>query len=172
MMKFVPLLSLFVMAANAQTVTCTTMFNQVNCSNVQTDYVSPIVNAMKASAEASQRARQLKDQQDQFQQQLQLEKDKLKLEQERLKLEQERLHGANNKDDGAADQVRVQAEIDKALQALRDKYSDFGSYENKMAELMNSFLPGKKATLYGYIEGIYLIAKHEGPEKQSPARTP
>ena len=172
MLKFVPLLTLFLMSANAQTVTCTTIFNQVNCSRVQTDYVSPIVNAMKASAEASQRAQQLKDQQDQFQQQLELEKEKLKLEQERLKLEQERQHGANNKDDGGADQERVQAEINKTLQALRDKYSDFGSYENKMAELMNSFLPGKAATLHGYIEGLYLIAKHEGPEKQSTTKTP
>jgi hypothetical protein len=172
MMKFVPLLCLFVISANAQTVTCTTMFNQINCSKVQTDYVSPIANAMKASAEAAQRARQLKDQQDQFQQGLQLEKEKLKLEQDRLKLEQERQHAANNKDDGAADQERVQAEISKTLQALGDKYPDFASYENKMAELMNSFLPGKTATLYGYIEGLYLIAKHEGPEKQSPVKTP
>jgi hypothetical protein len=56
MMKFAPLLGLLAISANAQTVTCTAMFNQVNCSKVQTDNVSPIVNAMKATAEASQKS--------------------------------------------------------------------------------------------------------------------
>jgi hypothetical protein len=45
-----------------------------------------------------------------------------------------------------------------------------------MAELMNSFLPGKGITLYGYVEGLYLIAKHENesdlPAKQLDKATP
>jgi len=147
---------------------CNTFNNQVNCSNVQTDYVSPIINAMKATAEAQSRERQLKAQQEQFQQELQLQKEQLKLEQERQRTsEQERQRMSEQQ------QQLVQLDIDKTLQSLRDRYPDFGLYGSKMAALADRFLPGKTATVYGYIEGLYIIAKHTGEAKpQSDSRAP
>jgi hypothetical protein len=66
MAKFLLLLCSAVIWMNAQTTTCTTLFNQTTCSSEQTDYVSPMINAMKASAEAQARAQELKLQEEQF----------------------------------------------------------------------------------------------------------
>ena len=136
------------------------MFNQTTCDSGQTDYVSPMINAMKASAEAQFRAQQIKLQQ----QQLQLQRDQLKLEQEKQQnLQQQQAQPEQQ-------QKMAQGEIVLTLKSLQDRYTDFGVYENRIAELANSFLPGKTITLYGYVEGLYLIAKHEKTEGEPPTK--
>ncbi len=71
------------------------MFNQTTCSKVMTssDYISPIINSMKVAAEARFRAQQLRVQQEQFQQELRLQRDQLQFQKDQLKLEQERQPG-------------------------------------------------------------------------------
>jgi hypothetical protein len=160
MVKVLVLLCSAVICLNAQTTTCATMFSQTTCSTGQTDYVSPIINAMKASAEAQSKAQQLKLQEEQ----LQLQRDRLELEQEKQQHFQQEQHAPEQQ------QKMGQGEINKTLQSLQDRYADFGLYENRMAELMNSFLPGKSITLYGYVEGLYLIAKHEKTESDPSAK--
>jgi hypothetical protein len=141
-----------------QAVNCTQWLNQVTCSSPQTDYVSPIINAMKASQENALKHQQLKAQREQFEQGLQLQKEQLKLERDRLTFEQQR--NASEQERQHVPEQPVQVEIDKVLQSLRGQYSDFGLYEGKIVELAGSFLPGKTVTIYGYVEGLYLIAKH------------
>lgn len=167
--KFTLLLLSIVVGLYAQVsnhVTCTNTVNQINCSKVQTDYVSPIVDAMKASSEAAAKARQLKVQQEEFQQQLDLQREQSKLDQAR----QQSSH-AETKHPEELQQQLVQLEIDKTLQSLRDRYPDFGLYGSKMADLANRFLPGKSVTAYAYIEGLYMIAKHTA-EMKSQADSP
>jgi hypothetical protein len=163
-------LPLFVVASlSAQTVTCTTMFNQTTCSKVKgsSDYINPIIDSLKVGQEAQFRARQLKAQQEQFQQQMQLQRDQLQLQREQLKIEQERQRTAEPPT--SSDQEQHLGEVNKTLQSLRERYPDFNSYDAKIAELANSFLPGKAVTMYSYVEGLYLIAKQSSAGTQLPA---
>jgi len=161
MNKCMLLLFLVASIVHAQTqrqdVNCTQWLNQTTCSSVQTDYVSPIINGMKASSENALKNRQLKAKREQFEQELQLQKERLKLERDRLTFEQERQH---------VSEQPAQVGIDKALQSLRGQYSDFSLYEGKIVELAGSFLPGKTVTVYGYLEGLYIIAKHSADVKR------
>jgi len=159
MAKFVLLLCSVAICLNAQITTCTSTFNQVTCSKAQTDYVSPIINAMKANADAQFKAQQLRLQQEQVQ-----------LQRDQLRLDEERQHNSRQEEHSPEQQQLPQAEVDKTLQSLRERHADFSLYEGRMAELMNSFLPGKTATLYGYVEGLYVIAKHERTEDEAPTK--
>jgi hypothetical protein len=175
MRKLAILLCSLAIALGAQTVTCTTRFNQTTCSKPQTDYVNPIIDAMKASAEAKLKARQQKAQEDQFQQELQIQKEQLQLQKEQLQFQKEPVRSPfvptvpNLNDEQerqrAAEDEGVQVTIAKTLQSLRDRYPDLDMYAAKMVELSDAFVPGKKATSYGYIQGLYLIAKHGGMEQ-------
>jgi len=58
---------------------------------------------------------------------------------------------------------------------LRKQYSDFQSYEERIATLAGVFLPGKAVTIRRYLEGLYVVAKHEAEHSTttpSAAKTP
>lgn len=131
------------------------------------DYVKPIIDAMKANAENRLKQEQLNNQKQQFQREMELRERELELQKKQQSISNPPAPVASENAEEA--QRKVQLEIVKAMLELRVRYSDFSAYESKMATLADAFLPGKGVTIARYLEGLYILAKHD---IDHPAATP